>query len=233
MSMNRRVIGLFLVLLLLGLGAGYAVAASTTEDPGRLAGPEPLPAVSPAAPTLTAEEVMPDPDIAPLPTNLPMVRERLQNRKDEPGVRVDRPEGWRLSVRDPGDEQWNWADPDNPVNTYKLRIELLKGSNLSVGGAKGARQAALESTLRDGNLRTLTVESDVANTIVFSYIDSNGYFRVEVDRFVVLDDTQDAYAVVAVTGRDMDRDGIEDLVVRTAQSMVAVEPQEPQEPPTE
>ena len=44
---------------------------------------------------------------------------------------------------------------------------------------------------------------------------------------VILDDSQDAYAVVAVTGRDRDRAGIEDLVIRTAQSMKAVEPQEP------
>ena len=63
-----------------------------------------------------------------------------------------------------------------------------------------------------------------------SYIDLQGYFRVEMDRFVVLDDTDDAYAVVAVTGRDVDRRGIEDLLVRTAQSMVAVPPEEPEAP---
>ena len=50
-----------------------------------------------------------------------------------------------------------------------------------------------------------------------------------MDRFVVLDDTEDAYAVVAVTGRERDRRGIEDLVVRTAQSMVAVDPVDPDE----
>ncbi len=225
--MNRRVIGLFLVLLLLGLGAGYAVADATSDEPGRVAGPEPLPAVSPAVPTASATVVEPDPDVPALATNLPVVRELLQNGKRQPGVRVDRPESWQLGEHGPGDTEWNWADRSLPVNTYKLRIELLKGSNVSVAGAKGARLAELRSAFEDGNFRSFTVESDVANTFVVSYIDGNGYLRVEMDRFVVLDSTEDAYAVVAVTGRDRDRRGLEDLVIRTAQSMVAVEPRTP------
>jgi hypothetical protein len=224
---NRRVIGLFLVLLLLGLGAGYALASSTTEPSGRASGPEPVPAVSPAAPTVTPIEVETDPDDPPLATNLPVVRQLLQNGKRQPGVRVDRPAGWRESVRAPGGTEWNWADPDLPLNTYKLRINLLKGTDTSVAGAKGARLAELQSAFDDGNFRSFTIESDVANTFVVTYVDSNGYSRVEMDRFVVLDGTEDAYAVVAVTGRERDRRGIEDLVVRTAQSMVAVPPAEP------
>src|SRR5689334_22734486 len=78
-DVNRRVIGIFLVLLLLGLGAGYALADAPAEEPGRLAGPEPVPAVSPAAPTITPIAVEEDPDTPPLGTNLPVVRERLQN----------------------------------------------------------------------------------------------------------------------------------------------------------
>ena len=227
---NRRVIGLFLVLLLLGLGAGYAVASSTTEEPGRLAGPEPVTAVSPAAPTVTPIEVQEDPDVPALTTNLPVVREVLQNGKRQPGVEVDRPEGWRVSVHNPGDRTWGWSDPSNLVNTYKLRIELLKGTNASVAGAKLARLAELQATYDDGNFQQYTVISDVANTFIVSYIDLEGFYRIEMDRFVVLDDTEDAYAVVAVTGRERDRRGIEDLVVRTAQSMVAVDPVDPDEP---
>lgn len=226
--MNRRVIGLFLVLLLLGGGAGYALAGATAEGPSRTAGPEPVPAVSPAAPTVTPIDIQPDPDVPPLSTNLPVVRELLQNSKQEPGVRVDRPEGWSQSVHSPGTEEWNWSDPSRRINTYKLRINLLKGTNTSVAGAKGARLSELRSALADGNFQKFTLESDVANTFVVSYVDANGYLRVEMDRFVILDDTQDAYAVVAVTGRDRDRHGIEDLVVRTAQSMVAVEPKAPE-----
>jgi hypothetical protein len=226
---NRRVIGIFLVLLLLGLGAGYAVASSTTEEPGRLAGPEPLPAVSPAAPTVTPIEVQEDPDTPALETNLPVVRELLQNAEDEPGLRVDRPEGWRAAGHGAGQREWAWSDPSNLKNTYRLRIELLKGTNASVSGAKEARLGELRATLEDGNFQELVVESNVANTFVVSYVDAEGFARVEMDRFVILDDTQDAYAVVAVTGRERDRAGIEDLVVRTAQSMVAVDPVEPDE----
>ena len=226
-DVNGRVIGLFLVLLLLGLGAGYALADATTGEPGRLAGPEPLPAVSPAVPTVAAIETKPDPDDPALPLNLPVESALLQNGKRLPGIQVNLPIGWTESHNTKSNE-WNYADPDRSTNTYKLRINLLKGSHLSVSGAKGARIAALQSTLEDGNFRSFHVESNVANTIVVSYIDLQGYFRVEMDRFVVLDDTEDAYAVVAVTGRDGDRRGIEDLVSRTAQSMVAVDPVEPE-----
>ena len=98
-----------------------------------------------------------------------------------------------------------------------------------MAGAKRARLAELQATFDDGNFQKLTVIPNVANTFIVSYIDLKGFYRVEMDRFVILDDTQDAYAVVAVTGRERDRRGIEDLVVRTAQSMVAVEPTEPDE----
>jgi hypothetical protein len=183
--------------------------------------------VSPAAPTTTPIEVQEDPDVPPLAPNLPVVRELLQNGPRQPGLRVDRPAGWQAGAHAAGGTEWNWTAPDLPLNTYKLRIGLLKGTNSSVAGAKGARLAELQSAFEDGNFQAFTVESDVANTFVVSYVDADGYFRVEMDRFVVLDDTEDAYAVVAVTGRERDRRGIEDLVVRTAQSMVAVEPAEP------
>lgn len=224
--MNQRVIGLFLVLLLLGLGAGYAVASSTTGDPGRATGPTPVPAVSPAIPTVTAIVTQPDPDDPELPVNLPVEPNLLQNGKRVPGIRVSTPVGWR-ETHVPTSEEWNFSDPERSLNTYKLRINLLKGSHLSISGAKGARIAALESTLEDGNFQSFEVESNVSNTIVVTYVDLKGYVRVEMDRFVVLDDTEDAYAVVAVTGRVTDRRGIEDLVSRTAQSMAAVEPVDP------
>jgi hypothetical protein len=222
-SMNRRVIGIFLVLLLLGAGAGYAVASATADEPSRASGPEPLPAVSPAVPTVAPIAVLPDPDDPPLPVNVPVVRQVLQNGPRLPGLEVDRPEGWREAhgIRS---TEWNWADPERSLNTYKLRINLLKGSHVSVDGAKRSRIAQLESAFDEGNFQSFEVVSEVANTFIATYIDAQGYLRLEMDRFVVLDDTEDAYAVVAVTGREADREGIEDLVGRTAMSMVAVEP---------
>ena len=201
---NGRFIGLFLVLLLLGGGAGYAVAQSTAEEPGRVAGPEPVDAVSPAAPTVAPIELQEDPDEPPLATNLPVVSQKLQNGLRQPGVRVDRPEGWQEGVHNPGSTEWGWTVPGYPLNTYKLRIGLLKGTNQSVAGAKGARIAELQSAYEDGNFQEFTVISNVANTFVVSYVDLKGYYRIEMDRFVVLDDTEDAYAVVAVTGRERD-----------------------------
>ena len=151
--MNRRVIGLFLVLLLLGGGAGYALADATEPEAARASGPDPVPAVSPAVPTVAAIVTEPDPDDPELAVNLPVESALLQNGKRLPGLRVNLPIGWTESHLAKSNE-WNFADPDRSTNTYKLRINLLKGSHLSVSGAKGARIAALRSTLEDGNFQT-------------------------------------------------------------------------------
>ena len=155
MSMNRRVIGLFLVLLLLGLGAGYAGSrrSTTEEDPGRLDGPgrcRPSHRRRPRSRRRRSCRTR---------TSLPC---RRTCRWSASGCRTGRTSrgcgstgrrggGSRCATPATGS---GTGGPGQPGQHLQLRIELLKGTNLSVSGAKGARQAALESTLRDGNLDT-------------------------------------------------------------------------------
>ena len=219
--MNRRVIGLFLVLLLLGAGAGYAWAAASEDGPVSAGAPTPVAAVSPVAPTMPVLDVLPDPTEPPLAADLPTEETVLRDSRKSPALRLDQPVGWRVSHVAGSD--WNWAVEGNSLNTYKLRVGIIKGRHLSVRAAKASRIAAYQEAEDDGNLLDFAVESDLDDTFIATYVDQ-GYLRVTMERYVVLDDTDEAYAVVAVTGREVDRAGLTDLLTRIAMSMVAEDP---------
>lgn len=220
-GVNRRVIGFFLVLLLLGAGAGYAWAAATTDEPASAEGPVPVAAVSPAAPTMPALDVLPDPTEPALEVDLPTEETVLRDSRRSPALRLLQPVGWRVT-HVPGSD-WNWAVEGNSLNTYKLRVGVIKGRHLSVRAAKAARIAAYQDAEEEGNLADFTVESDTDDMFIATYVDQ-GYLRVTMERYVVLDDSDEAYAVVAVTGREVDRPGLTDLLARVAASMAAEPP---------
>ena len=219
--MNRRVIGIFLVLLLLGAGAGYAWAAASADGPVTAGEPTPVTAQSPAAPTTAPLDVLPDPTEPALGVDLPTEETVLRDSRRSPALRLQQPVGWRVT-HVPGSD-WNWAVEGNSLNTYKLRVGIIKGRHLSVRAAKAARIAAYQDAEEQGNLAHFTVESDTDDTFIATYVDQD-HLRVTIERYVVLDDTDEAYAVVAVTGREIDRDGLTDLLARTAASMEAEDP---------
>jgi hypothetical protein len=218
---NGRVIGLFLGLVLLGAGAGYAWAAASADDPAAASAPTPVAAVSPAAPTMPALDVLPDPTDDALGLDLPTEETVLRDSRRSPALRLQQPVGWRVT-HVPGSD-WNWAVEGNSLNTYKLRVGIIKGRHLSVRAAKAARIAAYQDAEEEGNLSDFTIASDTDDTFIATYVDQ-GYLRVTMERYVVLDDTGEAYAVVAVTGREIDRNGLTDLLVRVAASMAAEDP---------
>ncbi len=221
MTMNRQLIGIFLVLLLLGAGAGYALASATTAEPGRAAGPAPVDAESPSAPIEDPREILPDPTDPPLGLDLETQEAVLRDGRRAPALKLQEPVGWRRT-HVPGSD-WNYAVEGNSTNTYKLRVGILKGSHVSVDAALASRLVAYEAAEGDGNLEDFEVEDRSADTFIATYLDG-GYLRVTMERFVVLDDSDEVYAVVAVTGREVDRPGLTDLLIRTAGSMEAEDP---------
>ena len=46
---------------------------------------------------------------------------------------------------------WNFVEPGNPFNTYILRVNIVRGQNVSITVAKAGRIAALEES--DANER--------------------------------------------------------------------------------
>jgi hypothetical protein len=215
-----RALGVAAVLLCLGVAGGYAVADRTAPEPAHGAGAEPVPAVSPAVPTPPTREISPDPTEPALQPDLPNHEETLRVRPRRAGVSLLVPDDWRM-VRQPSSNLWTFAVPGNSLNTYGLRVTLMVGLNQSVGVAKTARLAALESAEDEGNLLDLDVTTETADGFEATYLD-RGYLRLTMERWVAFgNDT--AYANVAVTGRSVDEEGLRDLLLRTTDSMQEVE----------
>jgi hypothetical protein len=213
-----RALVVVLAMLVAGLAGGYAFGELRDEDPGTASHATPLPA-EPSVPIPAAPDVLPDPDSPPLPVNLPTRPTHLSTGSHGYGLTVDEPIGWR---RNHLGEAWTWAVPENPTNTYVLRVTILAGLHQSVAVAKAARISALLDAVAQGNLEDFHVESQTGDTFIATYV-NDGYRRVTMER--IISDSfgpvdRGAYAVAAVTGREVDREGLTDLVQRTADSMV-------------
>jgi hypothetical protein len=209
-----RALGLVLLMLVVGLAGGFAFAEMSHEEPRTASHATPVPA-EPSVPTPSTPEVLPDPDVPPLAVSLPTRATHLSTGKHGFGLTVDQPVGWR---RNQLAETWTWAVPTNPTNTYLLRVSILAGGHQSVAVAKAARLSAFADAVAEGNLSDFTVESQTPDTFIATYV-NDGYRRVTMERIVSFDQGDSAYAVAAVTGRQVDREGLTDLVQRTADSM--------------
>jgi hypothetical protein len=211
-----RALGVVLLMLVVGAGGGFAVAELSEDAPRTIDHVTPVPA-EPSVPTPSAPEVLPDPGAPPLAVNVPTRATHLSTGVHGFGLTVDQPVGWR---RNRLAETWTWAVPTNPTNTYLLRVSILAGNHQSVAVAKAARLSAFADAEAEGNLSDFVVESQTPDTFIATYI-NDGYRRVAMERIVSFDGGASAYAVVAMTGREVDREGLTDLVERTADSMVA------------
>ena len=212
-----RVLGVAIVLLGVGALGGYAVADHNQTAPATSSTLEPVPGVSPAVPTPPAVNVFPDPDTPALEPGLPSAPVDLRLDRKAAGVTVNVPIGWtRNRVADTN--MWNFVKEGNPQNTYTLRINIVRGLNVSVSVAKAGRIAALEEAETNGGLSDFEVTAQTTDTLEASYVDG-GYFRLTMERWVSFDGAH-AYASAAVTGRTVDEEGLRDLLTRTVGSMV-------------
>ncbi|CAN5629438.1 hypothetical protein BH11ACT8_BH11ACT8_33520 [soil metagenome] len=219
--MTGRLVGALLVLLLLGAGAGYAVAEARTSDtpppgPVGFASPAPVPAADPSYP-VNEYDVQPDPSTAPLATGLPLHEESFRGGGFR--LQAQAPDGWRR-VSLAGNTSWQFTVQTNPANTYLLRIGLLAGNRQDVTVASNARVFALQQLELDGNAQNLVIQDQYVTDdhseagFTATFIDVGGYRRVAVERFLALPGQTSAYYTVAVSGREVDRDGITDLIGR-------------------
>jgi hypothetical protein len=218
-----RALGAVLVLLCVGVAGGYAVADRSEEEPSPGGTPTPVTAVSPAVPTPDAPSYAPDPDYPPLTTTvLPTEPVKLRPDPEGAGVRVDIPVGWR-SNRPASTDFWNFVPPgDDTQGTYVLRVNIDRGANHSIGAAMAGRIAALEETASQGHIEDFEVTAQTGDTFEASYVD-NGHLRLTIERWVSFDGSN-AYASVAVTGRQVDEAGLGPLLTRTVTSMRELPP---------
>lgn len=213
--MRARWVGLALALALVGGAGGYLLGRAALGQPVTLSGAEPVSAVSPSYP-VNEYVVLPDPGIAPLAPDLPLRTARFQAG----GLRMTAsvPTGWRRAVLTGGDS-WNLVDPDNPPNTYKLRVGIVAGDRVSLRVARDNRINALADAEANGDLEHLVVEARTDDGFTATYLD-HGYRRVTMERWLPEHGSTQAFATLATTGRETDRAGLADLVERVATSAV-------------
>lgn len=218
--MAGRIGGALLALAALagiGVAAGYAVGQGHVEEPTSFATPVAVPASLPSFP-VNVYDVEPDPDTAPLGGDLSLHEEKFRAGGFQ--LRAPVPDGW-LRVELSGRSQWNFTVATNPTNTYLLRIGILAGDRRSTGVETIARLAALESAETDGNFQNLIVEEESDTGFAATYIDSAGYQRVTIERFETVPGNDSAYFSVAVSGREVDREAMIELLDRVVEGAYA------------
>ncbi len=198
------------VLAGIGGAAGYAVGQQRVEKPTSFATPVAVPASRPSFP-VNVYEVAPDPGTDPLGADLLLSEEKF--RAGGFALRAPVPDGW-LRVELSGRNQWNFTVAANPANTYLLRIGILAGDRQSTGVEVIARLAALRSAEADGNFENLIVEEEFDTGFTATYIDGAGYQRVSIERFVTVPGNESAYFSVALSGREVDREAMAELLDR-------------------
>ena len=221
-----RALGVAIVLLAVGVVGGYALADRTADEPSSSDVLDPVPAVSPSVPTPQEFDVLPDPTAAALEPDLPNHEEELRITKRGAGAALLVPDGW-LQTRLPNSQTWTFAPAINIKNTYSMRVDLMIGRRLAVPVAKSTRIAALESAEDEGNIEGLQITAETDDSFEARYI-SGGYLKVTMERWVADDDGL-AYADVAVTGREVDQQGLRDLLARTVESARYLEPLPPRQ----
>lgn len=214
MSMNRRVIGLFLVLLLLGAGAGYAWGAAHEDDDGptRFSDTGPLPASSPSVPIEPERPYAEDVAMATLAEDLAYVRERIGEAPFEYSFR--RPEDWSPNNRAAGER--SFSPPGGIEGGYGLRVKIVN-ARLTPEEMVEQKLAALESTEDD-----VEVIGRFTDTLAITY--RSGENRLRYNTFRWFTDPGGGFATfeTSVYGRERDVLGLTDLLDKVSASVTRV-----------
>jgi hypothetical protein len=212
---NRRVIGLFLGLLLLGLGAGYAwgVASADGDGPGRFTDARPVAAESPSVPVEPEEPYAEDVDVAPLLPGLDYVRETIGSPPFAYTFR--RPRGWTSS--DPQYGERTFLPPDRvEEGGYGMRVKIVN-ARLTPPEMVEQKLQALEATEDDVEVLTRGT-----NTLAVTY--RSGENRLRFNTFRWFTDPGGGFATfeTSVFGRERDVEGLTDLLDEVAASVSRV-----------
>jgi hypothetical protein len=219
-----RALGVAVVLLCVGIAGGYAVADRHQDEAASSTTLEPIAGVSPAVPTPPQASLLSDPQTPKLEPDLPSSPVDLRVSRKSLGLRVDVPDGWTMNPV-PDTNMWNFVKSGNPLNTYTLRINIVRGQNVSIAAAMAGRIAALQDAESNEDIDDFAVTAQSSDTFEATYIDG-GYLRVTMEKWVSFDGSH-AYAEAAVTGRTVDEEGLRDLLTRTVDSMQPLEPLPP------
>ena len=187
-------------------GAAGGVALSMAQAQPARDSARPVPATSPSVPVDPPPPVRADTQSPALQPGLAYERSTLGEAGFEVGVRT--PVGWkRVAI---GNGEAKWFEPDNRLNTYLLRIELV-----------GTQRRSVEA-IRADSIERITAATDefrllqeTEHGMRFVYVD-NGLTRFGYLEWVADPASGQAVVEVAAHGRARDRRGLLDLVTRAA-----------------
>lgn len=197
------------LLLALGAGGGFVAAVATASDTDDRGAASPVAAQSPSLPVDPAPDFAADPAAAPLATTLPLV-ERTVGRGTG-SVRLSVPRSWVKN--DLGPDEWTWRPPDQPKYAYVMRVEQVRGDRDPISRVLATRKIAL-----DEDEVNLEFVSETADSMHFTYT-ADDHLRHGLLTWVPVPGTATAQVEVAISGRDVDVPGMQDLVERVAASV--------------
>ncbi|KRF34776.1 hypothetical protein ASG94_11435 [Nocardioides sp. Soil805] len=194
---------------MVGLVGGYAAAYALDPEPTTQGASTPVTAQSPSVPVDPIPTGNAQPSVPGLQTDLPMREGRMGSNRFRLVHPV--PRGWAKIYSAPDEVKWKQAG--NPDNTYLLRIEQVQSLNDTIDEVLTDRI----DELRDEEER-LTVLERTANTLEFTYV-SEGFLRHGFLTWLDLRGTGFAEVEIAVTGREVDARGAQQLINRVAAGM--------------
>ena len=213
LGVNRRVIGLFLVLLLLGAGAGWAWAAASPEDgPSRFAGAGPVAAESPSVPVEPDRPYAEDVDMPTLTTNLEYQRETIGEAPFQYSFR--RPRDWAPVNRGAGERAF--LPPGRMLGGFGMRVKVVN-ARLTTEEMVEEKLDALEATEDD-----VEVVGRSSDYLAVTYRSSENRLRYNTFRWFTDPGGTAATFETSVYGRERDVAGLRDLLDKVAASVERV-----------
>lgn len=197
------------LLLALGVGGGFAVSMTSASDPAGRGTAEPVAAQSPSLPVDPAPDVVGDPTTAPLATTLPLVDRSVGRGTARVSLSV--PRDWVRS--DLGPDEWTWRPVAQPKYAYVLRVEQVRGDRDPISRVLAGRKLAL-----DEDEENLDFVHETTDSLHFTYT-ADQHLRHGLLQWVPVPGTATAQVEVAISGRQVDVPGMQDLIARVSASV--------------
>ncbi len=204
--MRAWAVGLVVALMAIGAAGGYLLGTNSEPEPTAYDGPSPIAAESPSYP-VDPLELLEDPDF---PSLLPGVGLRETRVGAEPfDLRLQVPAGWVRTV--PQASEWRWYPPPGDVlNTYFLRVRLIGNQYQPIATMLEARINALDGA---EGVKDFVLESQSTNGFIANYVNER-HRRVAMEMYVAEPGSDVAFAWIGLVGREVDREGMADLLGR-------------------
>jgi len=191
------------VVLAVGLAAGALLSLVTDDRPGADGPAAPLEAATPTFPGERTWTPLPDPDLPPLPADVPLAEQLLGQGGAADTVAV--PEAWKRDDRFANETIWH--PYGYPRWTYFLRVEQVSSRHADAETLRDERVERLDSDFDDPELL------EVGEDTLWLSADNAGHLQHSLIGWVDLEPADgEADLEVAVVGRERDLPGMRELL---------------------